>query len=433
MFSRAKLYGLVGAAAIGCIAASGAMTATSANAASGLGPDVSCTSTSPCVSDKNSGSGAGLASLSLLGTGLTGSTQFHSTSSTSFAAGVLGTDASTGGVFDAGVEGTTKRGIGVLGVSKNSTGIEGITNATSVGQDAILGIATAGGIGVEGKSFTGASSIGVLGQSNTVGLEGFGSAGSSTSILAQGTGGNLFVGQTNFSTVLSVDSAGNLNTTGNLTASGVGGTFGDFQTSAVDARAIFAAAQDEAIFGESSDPSSLFGAITASGQGGLLFQGFTGLSDVFDVDGSGNVRIAGEIFTAGPCSTGCITHGPNQKRVVSYAPRESQPTMEDFGEAQLVNGEARVALEASFASVINRGANYLVFVTPEGDCNGLFIAGKSRDGFAVRELRGGRSTIAFEYRIVAKPFGDQAARLPAIILHQASTLRQSPKTHNKTM
>ena len=50
------------------------------------------------------------------------------------------------------------------------------------------------------------------------------------------------------------------------------------------------------------------------------------------------------------------------KRVVSYAPRESQPTMEDFGEAQLIKGEARIALDPKFANVINENANYLVHI-----------------------------------------------------------------------
>src|SRR5205807_10343865 len=98
------------------------------------------------------------------GTGLKGSTTFQSTSSTNFAAGILGTDASSTGFFDVGVEGKSTRGIGLLGTSSKSTGVEGITKSTSVGQYAVLGLATNGGIGVEGESRTGLSSIGVLGQ-----------------------------------------------------------------------------------------------------------------------------------------------------------------------------------------------------------------------------------------------------------------------------
>ncbi|HEY7980612.1 MAG TPA: hypothetical protein VID19_03945, partial [Candidatus Eremiobacteraceae bacterium] len=52
------------------------------------------------------------------------------------------------------------------------------------------------------------------------------------------------------------------------------------------------------------------------------------------------------------------------------------------------------------------------FVTPDGDNNGLYVTGKSAHGFIVREARGGRSTLAFDYRIVAKPIDENGARLP---------------------
>jgi len=86
--------------------------------------------------------------------------------------------------------------------------------------------------------------------------------------------------------------------------------------------------------------------------------------------------------------------------------------MEDLGEGQSVDGRAYVALEPTFANVIDRRANYLVFITPEGDSQGLYITQKSAAGFAVLENRGGRSTLAFSYRIVAQPYGDAPPRLP---------------------
>jgi hypothetical protein len=41
---------------------------------------------------------------------------------------------------------------------------------------------------------------------------------------------------------------------------------------------------------------------------------------------------------------------------------------------------------------------------------------KSIAGFAVRESHGGRSTLSFSYRIVAKPFGSREPRLPMVSL-----------------
>ncbi len=87
--------------------------------------------------------------------------------------------------------------------------------------------------------------------------------------------------------------------------------------------------------------------------------------------------------------------------------------MEDFGEAQLVNGQAAVSLERTFASTIDRARSYLVFITPEGDSNGLYVASKTPNGFIVRESRSGHSTLGFQYRIVGHPFGDASTRLAA--------------------
>jgi hypothetical protein len=74
---------------------------------------------------------------------------------------------------------------------------------------------------------------------------------------------------------------------------------------------------------------------------------------------------------------------------------------EDFGSAKLARGRAVVKLDANFAKVIRRG-DYRVFVTPEGDCRGLYVRRKSANHFEVRELTGGKSSVVFSYRIVGR-------------------------------
>jgi hypothetical protein len=44
----------------------------------------------------------------------------------------------------------------------------------------------------------------------------------------------------------------------------------------------------------------------------------------------------------------------------------------------------------------------MVFLTPEGDCRGLYVRRKSATSFQVREHMGGTSNIAFSYRIVGR-------------------------------
>jgi hypothetical protein len=74
---------------------------------------------------------------------------------------------------------------------------------------------------------------------------------------------------------------------------------------------------------------------------------------------------------------------------------------EDFGTARLKRGRAVVKIDADFAKVIKRG-DYRVFVTPEGDCRGLYIRRKQATSFEVRELAGGKSNVAFSYRVVGR-------------------------------
>jgi hypothetical protein len=100
--------------------------------------------------------------------------------------------------------------------------------------------------------------------------------------------------------------------------------------------------------------------------------------------------------------------------------------MDDFGEAQLVSGRAVVRLSADFANVVDQKANYLVFITPEGDSRGLYVTDKTRAGFTVRENEGGRATLAFSYRIVAKPFGVDKPRLP---MESIAARRPAPAIH----
>jgi len=60
-----------------------------------------------------------------------------------------------------------------------------------------------------------------------------------------------------------------------------------------------------------------------------------------------------------------------------------------------------VKLDADFAKVIKRG-DYHVFLTPKGDCRGLCVSRQGGASFEVRELQGGKSSVAFSYRIVGR-------------------------------
>ncbi len=95
----------------------------------------------------------------------------------------------------------------------------------------------------------------------------------------------------------------------------------------------------------------------------------------------------------------------------AYGTRSAAPEIEDVGEATLANGRAVVAIDAALADSIDMRRPYHVFITPEGDCNQLYVTQKTPAGFVVRESHDGRSTLTFDYRIVAKPLDESGARL----------------------
>jgi hypothetical protein len=96
---------------------------------------------------------------------------------------------------------------------------------------------------------------------------------------------------------------------------------------------------------------------------------------------------------------------------------------EDAGSGQLSGGSAQIAFDPAFASTVNTGKAYHVFLTPNGDCRGLYVASKTAAGFEVRELGGGTSNISFDYRIMAKRRGYESVRLEDVT-EQINKLRE---------
>ena len=99
------------------------------------------------------------------------------------------------------------------------------------------------------------------------------------------------------------------------------------------------------------------------------------------------------------------------RRIALYAIEGTENWFEDLGGGQLVSGVAIVHLEPTFAQTVNTGLDYRVFLTPNGDCRGLYVTLKTATSFEVHELGGGTSNISFDYRIIAKRKGYEGVRL----------------------
>jgi len=102
-------------------------------------------------------------------------------------------------------------------------------------------------------------------------------------------------------------------------------------------------------------------------------------------------------------------------RVVSlYGMASTENWFEDFGSGQLKNGVATIQLDPTFTETVTPEVGYHVFLTPKGDCEGLYVTNETPSGFEVHELRKGTSSVAFDYRIVAKRKGVENLRLEPV-------------------
>ncbi len=80
-----------------------------------------------------------------------------------------------------------------------------------------------------------------------------------------------------------------------------------------------------------------------------------------------------------------VSSNEQQRRTtISYGKRElyavesPENWFEDFGGAELIQGRAIVKLDPVFAETVSTEVEYHVFLTPKGDCQGLYCASIGR-------------------------------------------------------
>ena len=125
--------------------------------------------------------------------------------------------------------------------------------------------------------------------------------------------------------------------------------------------------------------------------------------------GSCIIDVSGNLFCTGTLALAVRTAADRQ--VALYTVQASESLMEDVGSGTLSNGTTVVQVAADFAQTIPADASYRVFLTPSGDCEGLYVTRKTATSFEVRELKNGKSNVQFDYRIVAHRKGFEAERL----------------------
>jgi len=330
------------------------------------------------------------------------------------------TDAATAGAVFAGVFGEDNTdvsgggsNVGVLGTTSNGAwGVEGTSGSGAGG--GVYGLATTG-TGVEGSTTSGngvfgesTSNYGVYGETNSTG--GF----SGSTPVSAGVYGT------------SVDEVGVEGTNTTTMPTEPYQNEGMLGTSNVGPGVLAASSQGDGLYAfsgsgsgafienEGVDPTLQIEYGDPSNNGGDAIDVFNySLGDIMVLDASGNLTVAGTVNPNKGAGNFSRTRNPNSDEGL-YCPQEAEETTEDFGSAELLNGTAVVALGADFKQTIDGSSPYMVFLTPYGETNGLYVASRTAAGFVVRETHGGRSNVTFDYRIVARPYGTRLARLPHV-------------------
>jgi hypothetical protein len=133
--------------------------------------------------------------------------------------------------------------------------------------------------------------------------------------------------------------------------------------------------------------------IRAGGPGGIC-----------GINQTGNLSCTGQVKSVVSTENGT-------RQTETYAVQSAENRIEDYGSGQLSPGSATVTIETAFAETVNTGVEFHVFLTPGGDCKGLYVTNKTANSFEVHELGGVTSSIPFDYKIVAKRRGFETQRL----------------------
>jgi hypothetical protein len=258
--------------------------------------------------------------------------------------------------------------------------------------------------GVHGLTTSTAGASGVAGESNATSGNAKGVYGSSTSgdgVYGRSTNANGVYGASTKGAGVYGTSSGEFGiegTTGTVGADAIYGYFGGTAGNAV-------VAESRAGYGQP--------ALVALGDGtstGLFLAFDEANFDECTIDSGANLTCSGTI--TGAAAVRVRHHAGSGQHVLTYASESATATIEDVGTARMFGGVANVAIPGDFASLMDRNSTYYVFLTPLGDTRGLYVSLKTPSAFQVRETEHGRSSLAFDYRIVAHPIDAKNDRLP---------------------
>lgn len=159
-----------------------------------------------------------------------------------------------------------------------------------------------------------------------------------------------------------------------------------------------AVADNEDGFGISA---GYFGNSTYTAGGEFFSASSGGLTTAYSLVAAYIAGTTYKIVGSGVVST-LVKDDSDQERVM-YAPEAPEVVLQDYGVGKLVNGTAEITIDPILAKNIKVDGSHplKVFVTLEGDCNGIYVTNKTANGFTVKELQSGKSNTSFSWQIIA--------------------------------
>lgn len=156
---------------------------------------------------------------------------------------------------------------------------------------------------------------------------------------------------------------------------------------------------------------------SVGGIGGGFFGDFIGSTSQGSVIGQLN---SGDLF-AQYNKGNVYTHGKNvelvtveEKVTPVYTISALEPNIYAKGTANLENGSTYVSFDENYAALL--GEMPVITITPNGECNGVYIASVNNKGFTVKEMRQGTSNVSFSWISVGTRIDDDKMELATQIV-----------------
>ena len=278
----------------------------------------------------------------------------------------------------------------VLGGSNTETTTTTITNISEIGTGLVVnctnGMST--GLTASGSHFGvigTASETGVLGRAIGCGV--CGSADPGVGVSGQSTTGTGVVGTSGSGIAV----YGQVPPSSSVNTVAIYGLNSSSYTGAAPGAGGFA------IYGVSANGHSLVGAAATAGAGAVV--GATnGVAGAYAGVFFGPVVVGGT-FTVFGAKSAAVPHTDGTHRRM-YCVESPESWFEDFGKGQLECGQAKVAIDADFAAVVDL-SDYHVFLTAYDEDHLLHVANQTPGGFTV-QAKDASTGGHFSWRVVAR-------------------------------